>query len=70
MGIMAYVAPLVGIIALGMAYSLAAWISKVEVGTDRMKEISAAFCALVLTPSPVSCSYWELCSPYWLVTSV
>ena len=40
MGIMAYVAPLVGIIALGMAYSLAAWISKVEVGTDRMKEIA------------------------------
>ncbi|MBQ6949585.1 MAG: sodium-translocating pyrophosphatase [Firmicutes bacterium] len=40
MGIMAYVAPLVGIIALGMAYSLAAWISKVDAGTDRMKEIA------------------------------
>jgi len=37
---MAYVAPLVGIIALGMAYSLAAWISKVDAGTDRMKEIA------------------------------
>ena len=40
MGIMAYVAPLVGIIALGMAYSLAAWIGKVDAGTDRMKEIA------------------------------
>jgi len=40
MGIMAYVAPVVGIVALLVAYSLAAWIGKVDAGTERMKEIA------------------------------
>ncbi|MBO4991425.1 MAG: sodium-translocating pyrophosphatase [Firmicutes bacterium] len=40
MGIIAYAAPVVGIIALLVAYSLAAWIGKVDAGTERMKEIA------------------------------
>ncbi len=40
MGIMAYAAPVVGIIALVVAYSLSAWISKVDAGNDRMREIA------------------------------
>ncbi|MEG0895125.1 MAG: sodium-translocating pyrophosphatase [Oscillospiraceae bacterium] len=35
-----YVAPLVGIVALIVAFFLAKWITKVEEGTDRMKEIA------------------------------
>ncbi|WP_130863983.1 sodium-translocating pyrophosphatase [Bacilliculturomica massiliensis] len=37
---MAFVAPVVGIIALIVAYALSSWITKVDEGNDRMKEIS------------------------------
>ncbi|WP_324824403.1 sodium-translocating pyrophosphatase [Sinanaerobacter sp. ZZT-01] len=37
---LAFAAPAVGIIALVVAYGLSAWISSVEEGTDRMKEIA------------------------------
>jgi len=37
---LAFAAPVVGIIALIVAYGLSAWISSVEEGTDRMKEIA------------------------------
>lgn len=37
---MAFVAPVVGIIALVVAFALSSWISKVDEGTDRMKEIA------------------------------
>ena len=40
MGIMAYAAPVVGIVALLVAYSLSAWIGKVDAGTERMREIA------------------------------
>lgn len=37
---MAFIAPVVGIIALVVAYALSSWIGKIEEGTDRMKEIA------------------------------
>ena len=37
---MAFIAPVVGVIALVVAYALSSWIGKVEEGTDRMKEIA------------------------------
>jgi K(+)-stimulated pyrophosphate-energized sodium pump len=38
--ILAFIAPIVAIIALLFAYGLAAWINKVNEGTERMKEIA------------------------------
>ncbi|MBK5246316.1 MAG: sodium/proton-translocating pyrophosphatase, partial [Peptostreptococcaceae bacterium] len=38
--ILAIIAPIVAIIALLFAYGLAAWINKVDEGTERMKEIA------------------------------
>lgn len=40
MNVLAYTAPIAAIIALIFAYGLASWISKVDEGTDRMKEIA------------------------------
>lgn len=40
MNILAFSAPIAGIIALVVAYGLASWISKKDEGTERMKEIS------------------------------
>ena len=40
MMILAIIAPIVAIIALLFAYGLAAWINKVDEGTERMKEIA------------------------------
>ncbi len=40
MNVLAYLAPASAIIALIFAYSLSAWIGKMDEGTDRMKEIS------------------------------
>ena len=37
---MAFAAPVVGIVALIVAYALSSWIGKVDEGTDRMKEIA------------------------------
>lgn len=40
MNLLAIVAPVAAVIALIVAFSLSAWISKVDEGTDRMKEIA------------------------------
>ena len=41
MEFLVYAAPISGIIALVFAYGLASWISKLDAGTDRMKEIAS-----------------------------
>lgn len=41
MEFLVYAAPVSGIIALVFAYGLASWISKLDAGTDRMKEIAS-----------------------------
>ncbi|MDO4552244.1 MAG: sodium-translocating pyrophosphatase [Bacillota bacterium] len=41
MNTLAIIIPVCGVLALVVAYALSAWISKVDEGTDRMKEISS-----------------------------